>query len=76
MTITDIMIRDMAEADRLKKREDEMREYDREVRCRLWRRRFHRAVDTAFWIVAVAVLALLAWFCMSDAPHISSLLAD
>ena len=70
MTITDIMIRDMAEADRLKKREDEMREYDREVRGRLWRRRFHCAVDTAFWIVAVAVLALLVWCCVCDAAHV------
>ena len=35
MTINDIMLRDMAEAERRQRHEDEMREYDREVRQRL-----------------------------------------
>jgi len=70
MTINDITMRDMAEADRLKKREDEMREYDRKVRFRLWRRRFHAAISWAGAALAVATLAFLAWCCVSDAPHV------
>ena len=69
MNINDIMLRDMAEADRKQKREREMREYDREIRGRLWRRRFLCAINTASWIVAVAVLALLAWCCLSKDAH-------
>jgi ferric-dicitrate binding protein FerR (iron transport regulator) len=64
------MIRDMAEADRQQKHEEEMREYDREVRFRLWRRRFHAAIALAGAVLAVATLALLAWCCMSDAAHV------
>ena len=70
MTITDIMIRDMAEAERQQKHEDEMREYDRKVRFRLWRRRFHAAIAWAGVALAVATLALLVWCCVSDAPHV------
>ena len=70
MTITDIMIRDMAEADRQQKHEEEMREYDREVRFRLWRRRFHAAIAVAGAVLAVATLALLAWCCVCDAAHV------
>lgn len=70
MTINDIMLRDMAEADCRQRREDEMREYGREVRFRLWRRRFHVAVGWMGAVLAVAVLALLAWCCMSDAAHV------
>ena len=70
MTINDIMLRDMAEADRRQRHEDEMRECDRKVRFRLWRRRFHAAVALAGAVLAVAVLALLAWCCMSDSAHV------
>ena len=70
MTITDIMIRDMEEADRQQKHEDEMREYDRKVRFRLWRRRFHAAISWAGAALAVATLAFLAWCCVSDAAHV------
>jgi len=69
MTINDIMIRDMAEADRQKKHDDEMREYDREVRFRLWRRRFHAAINYAGMALAVAVLALIAYCYASDRAH-------
>lgn len=70
MTINDIMLRDMAEADRRQRHEDEMREYDRKVRFRLWRRRFHAAVALAGAAIAVAVLALLVWCCVSDSAHV------
>jgi hypothetical protein len=70
MTINDIMMRDMAEADRQQKHEDEMREYDRKVRFRLWRRRFHAAISWAGAALAVATLAFLAWCCVSDAAHV------
>lgn len=70
MTINDIMMRDMAEADRLEKREDEMRERDREMRFRIWRRRFHAAISWAGAALAVATLAFLAWCCVSDAAHV------
>ena len=70
MTINDIMMRDMAEAERQQKHEDEMREYDREMRFRIWRRRFHAAISWAGAAIAVAVLALLVWCCVSDAAHL------
>lgn len=70
MTINDIMMRDMAEADRQQKHEDEMREYDRKVRFRIWRRRFHAAISWAGAALAVATLAFLAWCCVSDAAHV------
>ena len=66
MTINDIMLRDMAEAER----EEEMREYDRQVRFRLWRRRFYAAIAWIGTMLAVAVLALLVWCCVSDAAHV------
>ena len=43
MTINDIMLRDMAEAERRQRREEEMREDDREIGRRLWRRRLRAA---------------------------------
>ena len=69
MTINEIMMRDMAEADCMQKREEEMREYDRKVRFRLWRRRFHAAIAWAGAMLAVATLALLVWCCVSDVAH-------
>jgi len=69
MTISDIMIRDMAEADRLQRREEEMREHDREVRFRLWRRRFRTAVEWAAAALVVATVAVLA-LCCFDAAHL------
>lgn len=70
MTINDIMLRDMAEAERRQRREEEMREYDRKVRQRLWRRRFHAAVGWAEYALALATLALIVWCCVSDAAHV------
>lgn len=69
MTINDIMIRDIAEADRIKKRDEEKRERERSARFRVWRERFYLAISWANAAIALAVLALLAWCCVSTAAH-------
>ena len=69
MTINDIMIRDLAEAERIKKHDEEQRERKRSARFRLWRRRFHAAINYAGMALAVAVLALIAYCYASDRAH-------
>ena len=69
MTINDIMLRDMAEADRLEKREDEMREYEREISRRLWRRRGKLALDVAGGILLFALLVAFCWLCCAASGY-------
>ena len=63
MTINDIIQRDMAEAELRQRREDAMREYDREVEGRLWRRRLKAMGEVAGGIAFFALLAATAWLC-------------
>lgn len=69
MTISDIMMRDMAEADSLKKREEEMREDDREIGRRLWRRRLRAAGEVVAGILTLALFVLLAWLFLVATPE-------
>ena len=69
MTINDVMIREMGEAERERKRDAEAEAYDREIRIRLFWRHFNAACDAALVVLAVAALALLAWCLVSDTPH-------
>ena len=68
MTINDIMMRDMAEEDRRQRREDAMREYDREIRRRLWRRRFRAAGEVVGGVLVLAMFALAAWLFLAATP--------
>ena len=63
MTINDIMLRDILEAERRQRREDAMRKYDREVEGRLWRRRLKAMGEIAGGIAFFALLAATAWLC-------------
>lgn len=72
MTINDIMMRDMAEEDRRQRREDAMREYDREVRRRLWCRRLRAAGEAVAGVLVLAAFALLAWMFLAATPDQSS----
>ena len=62
MTINEIMLRDMYDAER------EEREADR--RGARWSAFAVRLCCVAGAVLALAVLALLAWCCMSDAAHV------
>ena len=63
MTINDIMLRDMLEAERKRKAEEKMAEYDREVERRLRRRRLKALGEVAGGIAFFALLAATAWLC-------------
>lgn len=63
MTINDIMMRDMAEEERRRKREDELEEYDREIDRRLWRRKAKAVCEAAGCVVFVALMAAFCWLC-------------
>ena len=69
MTINDIMLRDMAEAERRQSREEEMREDDREVGRRLWRRRLRAAGEVVAGILTLALFVLLAWLFLVATPE-------
>lgn len=68
MTINDIMLRDMAEEERRQRREEEMREDDREIGRRLWRRRLRTAGEVVAGVLALALLALVAWLFLAATP--------
>lgn len=68
MTINDIMLRDMAEVERRQSREEEMREDDREIGRRLWRRRLRAAGEVVAGILTLALLALAAWLFLVATP--------
>ena len=63
MTINEIMLRDILEAERKRKAENEMAEYDRKVRKMLWRRRLKALGEIAGGIAFFALLAATAWLC-------------
>ena len=69
MTINDIMLRDMAEAERRQSREEEMREDDREIGRRLWRRRLRAAGEVVAGILTLALFVLLAWLFLVATPE-------
>lgn len=72
MTINDIMLREIAEAEkaeREKRYEAELKQYDREIVRRLWRRRFYATIKAASVVLALATLMLIAWCVVSDTPH-------
>lgn len=69
MTINDVMVCDLGEAERARKLDEEAEAYDREVRKRLFWRRFNAGCNALAVVLAVAALALLAWCCVSDVPH-------
>lgn len=64
MTINDIMLRDMAEEERRQRREEEMREDDREI----GRRRLRTAGEVVAGVLALALLALVAWLFLAATP--------
>ena len=68
MTINDIMMRDMAEEDRRQRREGAMREYDREIRRRLRRRRFRAAGEVVGGVLVLAMFALVALLFLAATP--------
>ena len=67
MMLDDVMLRAMAEG----RREEDagLREYDRAIRFRLRQRRLRAFANVAGTVLVAAALALLAWCCVSDAPH-------
>lgn len=69
MTINDIMLRDMAEAERRQRRDEEMREDDREIDRRLWRRRLRAAGEVVAGILTLAMFVLLAWLFLVATPE-------
>lgn len=69
MNINDIMLRDMAEAERRQRRDEEMREDDREIGRRLWRRRLRAAGEVVAGILTLALFALLAWLFLVATPE-------
>ena len=69
MTINVIMQRDMAEAERRQRREEEMREDDREIGRRLWRRRIRAAGEVVAGILTLALFVLLAWLFLVATPE-------
>lgn len=68
MNINDIMLRDMAEAERRQRREEEMREDDREIGRRLRRRMFRAAGEVVAGILTLALFVLLAWLFLAATP--------
>ena len=64
MTIDEIMLRDMMEAERA-----DRAEWRRDYTTGRDRRRWN-ALEWCALALAVATLALLAWCCVSDAPHV------
>ena len=72
MTINDIMLRDIAEAEKIereRKAENEMAEYDRKVERWLRRRRLKALGDIAAGILTLAAFALLAWLFLAATPE-------
>ena len=65
MTINDIMLRDMMDAERQQRREEEQKDAAG-IRSG---RALVRVASVCFGVLAVALLAFLAWCIVSDAPH-------
>ncbi len=65
MTINDIMLRDMADAERQRRKDEERKDADGMRRARA----LVRVAEVCIVAVGVALLAFLAWCCVSDAPH-------
>ena len=68
MNINDVMIRDMAEEDRRQRREDAMREYDREVRRRMRRLRLDRFWEIVGGLVTAGVVVALMYMIAKYTP--------
>lgn len=68
MNINDVMLRDMAEEDRRQRREDAMREYDREVRCRMRRLRRDRFWEIVGGLVTAGVVVALMYMIAKYTP--------
>ena len=45
-----------------------LEEYDREIRRRLWRRRFRAAGEVAGGVLTLAMFALVAWLFLAATP--------
>jgi hypothetical protein len=65
MNINDIVLRDMMDEEARQRRE-EARKCASGIRGG---RRLVRAAEVALGVLVVALLAFLAWCCVSDAPH-------
>lgn len=65
MTINDIMLRDMMDAERQQRREEEQKDAAGIRRGRA----LVRVASVCFGVLAVALLVFLAWCIVSDAPH-------
>ena len=65
MNINDIVLRDMMDEEARQRRE-EARKSAAGIRRG---RRLVRAAEVALGVLCVALLAFLAWCCVSDAPH-------
>lgn len=68
MTINDIMLRDMYDAER-EERECEAAAYEREISRRLWRRRVLHALDVAGGILLFALLVAFCWLCCAASGY-------
>lgn len=68
MTINDIMLRDMYDAER-EERERDTAAYEREISRRLWRRRVMHALDVAGGILLFALLVAFCWLCCAASGY-------
>ncbi len=69
MTINDIMLRDIAEAERKEReREEAKADWRRDMTTKRDRRRWN-VLECAAFLLAIATLAFLAWCLISDTPH-------
>lgn len=68
MNINDVMLRDMAEEDRRQRREDAMRDYDREVRRRMRRLRRDRFWEIVGGLVTAGVVVALMYMIAKYTP--------
>lgn len=65
MNINDIMLRDMAEAEK----RAEIEEAERDERAIRRAEKFTHVCCALLWVTAVAALSLIAWICVSERAH-------
>ncbi len=69
MNINDIIEREIADADRRQAVERESKAYDRELRRRVWRRRWRTIGDIIGLIATLAFFAALCWLCCAGSGY-------
>ena len=65
MNINDVMIRDMADAERHREEDG----YDREIRRRIRRRRWRVVGETIGYIAVLAFLVAFCWLCCAGSGY-------